>query len=440
MRIVLLLTVTVLISSFSTPTRALEIQEVTADNGLTAWLVEDHSLPIISLSAVFKRAGIISDPEQSGAPSMMAAMLSQGAGPYSSQEFQQKLYDNAIQLSFNSGIETVSVRLQTLKENRDIAFDLMSLALSQPRFEAEELEKIRTKALAGLKTRLERPGYLANRTWTETYFGDHPYARPANGTLPSLATITADDLKALHRQRLGRDNLILAVVGSITPEELKEMMVTAFKDLPAAATLPELMPPQTNSGFTQTLEKDVPQTVLIFGQPGLMRDHPDYFKAALLNQILGAGGGNPTRLYASVREREGLTYSISTYLAPYEAAGLLMGQTSTATETVGRAQTLIRKEWRRLQENGPTSEEVKDAKTYLIGSFALNLDSTLNIARILSSLKYYELGIDYLETRKKALNAITPQELTAFAKSFLQPEALSFVIVGRRKPQNQEEN
>jgi len=409
---------------------AVEVQRVTA-GGVEAWLVEDHSNPIISVDIAF-RGGAALDPEgKAGLARMAAALLDEGAGEFDSQAFQRRLEDLAIQLRFDAGLDTVGGGMRTLTENRDAAFDLLRLALTQPRFDAEPVARIRGQLAAALRQSAEDPDSVADKRLFATLFPDHPYGRPVEGTPESLEAITAADLHDFAAHRLARDNLVVGVVGDITREQLARLLETTFGALPATsapATVADVRP--ATNGETIVVEKPSRQSAIAFAQRGLKRDDPDFYAATVLNHILG-GGSFTSRLYEQVREKRGLAYSVDTSLAPLDHAGLIVGGAGTANERAAETLAVIRDQWRQVAKDGVTADELVDTKTYLTGSFPLRFTSSGRIARILVAMQLDDLGIDYLDRRNGLIEAVTLEDVNRLARTLLDPEALTFVVAGQ---------
>jgi zinc protease len=179
----------------------------------------------------------------------------------------------------------------------------------------------------------------------------------------------------------------------------------------------------------------VPQSVVTFGQAGPKRADPDWYTAYVLNDILG-GGGFRGRLMKEIRDKRGLAYGVSTSLMPFRHAGLILGSVATANDRVAESVALIRQEWQRMRDQGPTQAELDDAKSYLTGSFPLTLDSTQHIAAVLLQMQEDKLGIDYLDRRAELIGAVTLDQARALAKKLFDPSRLRFAVVG--DPQNLE--
>jgi zinc protease len=212
---------------------------------------------------------------------------------------------------------------------------------------------------------------------------------------------------------------------------LGPLLDKTFGDLPAHADgdgVPEVKP--ATSGGVIVIDRDIPQSVVVFGEEGVKRDDPDYYAAYVMNYILG-GGGFTSRLMEEVREKRGLAYSVYSHLSPMEHTGLIIGGVATENGRLKESLDIIRAEWQRFRDQGATEAELKDAKSFLTGSFPLRLDSTGDIADTLVSIRMGRLGIDYMDRRNALIEAVTLDDIRRVAKRLIKPEALTFVVVGR---------
>lgn len=422
--------VAVLLASLAPASAAMQVERVVSPGGVEAWLIRDTTIPAIAIEFSFRGGAALDPPGKEGLAYLAMQLLTEGAGERDSQAFARALEDRAIGLGFDAGLDSVQGSLKTLDEHRDVALELMRLALTRPRFDPADVERARAGVLADLRRTAEQPNTLASRTWMATAFPDHPYGRPTRGTLDSVPKLTVDDFRSFVAARLARDNLVIGVVGDIDPDRLGRVLDQAFGDLPAHAApvdVAEVVP--QGAGRTIVVRRNVPQSVVSFGQAGIKRDDPDYYAALVVNYIMGGGGFN-SRLVNEVREKRGLAYSVYSYLSPLDRAGLVMGGTGTANARVAQSIALIRVEWQRMREAGPTPDELANAKTYLTGSFALQLDSTTRIARMLAQIRYDRLGIDFLQRRNGLIEAVTLDDVRRAARRVFDVDRLLTVVVG----------
>ncbi len=412
---------------------AMAIEKVVSPGGIEAWLVRDHTNPIIAMRFAF-RGGAALDPEgREGLANMTSAVIDEGAGPLDSQAFQGRLEDLAITLRFDAGRDNFGGRLKTLVENADTAFRLLKLALTQPRFDPEPVERIRSQLLIEIKRDAEEPNAVAGRTLMKTLFPGHPYGRPVNGYEESVAVITQDDLKAFVAGRLAKDNLVIGVVGDIKAPALATFLVSTFGGLPEKAkpwAVPEIEP--QGAGWTVVVEKPGPQSTIVFAEKGPKRNDDDYYAAYVMNHVLGSGGFT-SRLYKTIREERGLAYSVYSTLHPLDHAGLILGGADTANERAAETLGVLRQEWAGMASGGVTAAEIADAKTYLTGSFPLRFTSNGRIARMLVGIQIEGLGIDYLDRRNNLIEAVTLADVNSMAKKILREDKLTIVVVGEPK-------
>jgi zinc protease len=417
-----------LVLTVAAPASATTIERIVSPGGIEAWLVREPAVPLVVVDFAFA-GGAVQDPlGKAGTAELVSSMLDDGVGDYDSKTFHDRLERKAIEMNFSVERETLRGSLRTLKENSDEAFEDLRLSLNAPRFDVSDIELNRAQILAGLRRATTSPGDIANRRWWETAFAGHPYGRPVNGSLESLPTVTADDLKAYARRVLARSNLKIAIVGDIDPDAARAMLDHVFGGLPAKADLVsvEAVSPQ-GLGRRIVVNLDVPQAVVEFGGTGIARKDPDFMAAYIVNHILG-GGSFSSRLYQEVREKRGLAYSVSDNLMWLDHAALFLGTTATRDDRTGETLDLIQSEIHRLAEKGPTADELAKAKAYLNSAFALNLDTSSKVAGLLVQLQLDDLGMDYISRRTAMIDAVSLDDAKRVAKRLLDGGLLVTVV------------
>jgi zinc protease len=412
--------------------QAVDVREVVSPGGITAWLVQDRTVPVTAIEFTFKGAGSGFDPEgREGTGTLLAATMDEGAGPHDSAAFQDLLADQSISISFAAGRDSFSGSFYALNRYRDNAVELLRLALNEPRFDTEPVERVRGQMIVGLRQDETDPGAIASRVLRETIFDGHPYGRPSDGTPESVAAITVEDLNAYRESALTKDRLLIGVVGDITPEELAPILDTAFGALPrTGAPDPVPMFEGAPPSGVVVADLDVPQSTIMFAQPGLAVDDPRYYAGMVLNQVLGGGSFN-NRLTEEVRIKRGLAYSVYSFQHAMDKAALLRGGAGTQNARVSETLDVIRAVFAELKENGIPEDRIADAKTFLTGSYPLRFTSSSSIAGQLAAMRYHGFGIDYIDTRNDILEAVTAEQVNALAAELLDPEGLLFVVVGR---------
>lgn len=407
---------------------AVDIQEITTDKGIKVWLVEDYTVPIISVRFAFK-GGTVQDPVgKEGLSTLMTGLFDEGAGDLDADAFQERLDDAGAEMSFSASRDVIQGQMRTLADERANAFDLLHLAVTSPRFDQEPVDRIRSQMLTGIQREMRDPETLGQQAFAKALYGDHPYARRANGTLESLASMTPDDLHALHKRLFARSNFYVAVVGAIDAETLKTELDRVFGDLPAQAELTEIAHVEPKLDQEVDYPYDLPQATLQMVYPGIDRDDPEFFPAFLMNHILG-GGDFSSRLFNEVREKRGLTYGVGSGLMNGDYANSLFIGTSTRADRAAETLQVIRDTIKTFLDEGATAAELEATKTYLVGAYPINnLDSSSSVASTLVQLQIDNRGIDYIDRRVGYIEAVTLEQVKDAAKRLLTAKPAVLII------------
>jgi zinc protease len=406
-------------------TKILDVQKIKTPAGIEVWLVQDKTVPVISMSYSFD-GGLAYDPEDKpGVGRLVSLLLDEGADELTGQQFQTQLADNAIDMEFDAGRDAFHGRLKTLKANKDTAFHLLSLALTKPRFDSDAIERLRNANISEIKDDMIKPEWLAARTLDGMVFEGHPYAVPASGTLDSMTKITRQDLLDFMHAQFARDVLKVAITGDISKEDAAKAVDGIFASLPAQADKTEEKEADFKyAGKTIMLPLASPQTYISAGASGLKHDDKDWQAATVMNYILGGNSFD-------VRKKHGLSHGVTSILASMKHAGLLQVDFSASNEKVVETLQALQQEWTRMAADGPTEEEVQDAKATLTGSLPLELASTGSIAETLNGLQRDGLDADYINRRNADLNAVTAADVKRVAARLLKTGNLTTVLVGQ---------
>ncbi len=413
------------------PARAtVDIKEVVSSGGITAWLVEEPSIPFLALEIRFKGGSSLDAPGKRGAINLMTALLDEGAGDLDAAGFAKEREGLAASYGFSASLDSMSVSTRFLTENRDEAVALLRSALTETRFDQDAIDRVRAQVLAGIKAEATDPGDIAADTFSRLAYGDHPYGSSDAGTIESVNDLTRDDLIEARDRVFARDRIYVGAAGDITPEELGSLLDDLLGDLPANGA-PQISTAQVaDGGFIEVVPLDVPQSVALFGHEGIPREDDDFFAAFLLNESFG-GSGQQSRLSDEVREKRGLTYGIGTYLVDLDHADMILGQVSSANDRIAETIEVVKDEWARVAEVGITEEELASIKTYLTGAYPLRFDGNGPIARIMVGMQMTGLPIDYINTRNDRVNEVTIEDVRRVAARLYDPDALRFVVVGQ---------
>lgn len=409
---------------------AIEIQEITSPGGIEAWLVEEHSIPFVSLEIRIVGGANLDRPGKRGAINLMTGLLEEGSGDLDARAFQAAREGLAASFGYDTYDDTFVLSFQALTENRDEALALFRESIINPTFDDVAVERVRAQVIAGIESEAQRPNSIAGDVFFATAFPGHPYGSDMNGTIESVLALTREDLINAHDDILTRDRIYVGAVGDITAEELSVLLDDLLGDLPSGA--PEL-PAEIDFGLeggVTIVDFPTPQSVALFGHSGIERDDDDFFAAYVLNYILG-GGGFESRLMEEVREKRGLTYGIGTYLVPKDYAEMVLGSVASDNTSIAEAIDVIRAEWGRLAAEGVTPEELEAAKTYITGEYPLRFDGNSEIADILVGMQVQGLPSDYVVNRNDYINAVTLEDVNRVAAELLDPDALHFVVVGQ---------
>ena len=413
------------------PAYAMDIKEVTSPGGIKAWLVESNTIPLIAMNFSFEGGSTSDAPGKEGTANFITGMMDEGAGDMSGSLFQARRDELAVRIGFDAGKDDFEGSLQTLSKNKEQAFQLLKVAITSPHFEKEAMERVRQQFLASARDTEQDPDRIASNAWLKLAFGNQPYSRETAGTSKSIANITTDDLKAMHRLLFSRKGLKVAVVGDIDVVTLGKVLDDVFGGLPDTDP-PKPVESQTvaKGPIVKVIDREIPQSVIVFGQQGILRKDPDFIPAFIMSHILG-GGGFASVLTNEVREKRGLTYGVDYSLAPLDHAGLYLGSVSTRNEKAGEVVDVVKDVLSKMAKDGPSQIELDDAKTFLTGSYALRFDTNSKIANQLLGIQQQGLGIDYINTRNSKVEAISLDQVKAQAKRLIDAGSLIVTVVGK---------
>lgn len=407
-----------------------DVQVVTSPGGVTAWLVSESFVPTISVEWSWKGGAAVEPPEKRGVGWVLSYMMNEGAGDMDTSAYGARMEDLNMKFACGVWMDWTNCGMTTLKETADESFDMVKLAFSKLRFDDEPFERAKRELVATLARDETNPRMVATKTMNNVLIPGHPYARSA--TAETVTAIKKADAQGLMKQLMTRDRLIVVVVGDITAEELKPKLDDMFGSLPATSVLPEVWDAEAKPAPASPVVKQLPQpqTLIMFSGPGIRREDPDFYAAYTLNYILG-GGGFSSRLTDDIREKRGLTYGIGTGLNMQPHFSRWTGSSSTMNDKANEVVELIRANIARLGKEGPTEEELTDAKEYLTGSFPLAFDSNEKIAKNLMGFRQDDMPVDYVEKRNDYFNAVTLEDLQRVAATYMKPEDFTFVMVGK---------
>ena len=424
----------ILALALSTTAQAgVDIQRWTTGNGTEVLLVEQHDNPIVDMQVNFKGAGSVFNPEgKSEVAEFTAALLTDGTEKLDEEAFNAAADDIAAQIDSSSGQESSAAVLRSLSRPETLkqAAGLLNQSLTHPRFDPAVFDRRQKEAVTALQQQETTPDYNAGRALTKLAYPNHPYGSGANITTESIRKVNLDDIRAFHRSHYGKDNAIVAIVGDINRKQADRLVKNVLNGLPERSNAAKNVPPVQQQPAQR---RDIPfageQAQVLLGMPLIKRHDPDYYALVAGNYILG-GGGFDSRLMKVLRDRHGYTYGVHSTLEPATEAGMFTigysTQKKNTKDSLAQAQAVIKQ----FIEEGPTEEELAQAKANIIGSFPLRFDSNAKLVKYLSIIGYHNLPNDYLEAYPKAIGKLTVEQVKDAWKRRVKPEDLHIVVVG----------
>ena len=413
--------------SFSLPV----VEVVSPKYGLKAYLLEDKSNPIVSLSFMFAGAGRGAEGKgQEGLAGMTAAMIAEAAGGLDAEEFKEKLAEHAIALGYDAGADDFSGHLLTTREFAPVAYEMLRQTLSSPELAEKDLRRIKKQMLALLASQTESPEQKLSLLMGQKLFGDHLYGRNPLGKKEDIESFSSCDIRDFAAKNFGRSNLIAGIAGDISPAEAGKLLDDVFGVLPAAGAndrVPEIVP-DIAGGFVHQND-NLPQTVSFAAAVGTKRLAADFYPLYIANYILGGAGLN-SRLHQAAREKEGLTYGVYTGLSLPAKTAMIVGNFSTTPQNYARMEEVFVAEWNRMGRFGATADELAEAKNYLLNSYNLRFADITNISAMLVYMQRENLGLDFLQKRNDYVREVTLEQVNRAAAKYFTPDNLRLISLG----------
>jgi zinc protease len=402
-------------------------------NGLTVFVIEDHRQPLVSFNLVVHAGGIAHSPQKAGLASMTAQLLRQGTETRSAQEIAQAIDGVGGNLSSSADDDFARASATVVKPSQDLGIGLLADIVLYPVFKQDEIDRLLRQTLSGLQVQYADVQYLAPVSAARAVFGEHPYGFPVEGTPNTLPSIKRDDIVQFHRQRYSPNDTFLAISGDITPDEAFAKAEKYFASWSASPT-PAISPTPPPVSARKILLIDKPnavQTQIVVGQLAIKRNDPDYFPLLIANQIFG--GSFNSRLNLRLRAQEGLTYGAHSSFQTEREAGMFQVSTFTRTEETAKAISMLLDLLKEFRQNPTTEAELKEAKAYLIGSFAINSETPRQVASRVLTAAEYGLPPDYWDKYRENIQAVTPEQVATAVLQHIDPEKLTIVAVGNTK-------
>lgn len=411
-----------------------KIEHWTLKNGARVYFVEARNLPMVTLNVVFD-AGSARDPQTRNGLSMLTtSLLNEGTGDLDADSIAATFEGLGAEFGASNDRDMAGASLKSLSDRKllDPALDLYARLLTAPTFPQPSLERERQRALLGLKQAEASASDVAAKVFFARLYAGHPYALPPEGSEPGLKTITRDDVVAFHARHYVGRNAVFALIGDISLQDAKAIAERVLGRLPAGAALPAL--PKVADGVPRRRAEFVvahpsSQTHLMIGEVGMARNDPDYYPLYLGNFILG-GSGLISRLAQEVREKRGLSYSVSSYFSPLREPGPFLLGLQTKNSQRREALKVVRQVLSEFTEKGPSAEELAAAKKNVTGGFPLRIDSNRKIVDYLTVIGFYGLPLTYINDFIPRIEAVSAEQIRDAFRRRVHPEHMLTVIVG----------
>ena len=414
--------------------RAFNVHSQVLDNGLKVLLVENPSVPTVSLNAAVQ-AGARYDPEpKAGLAIMVSRLLDEGTENRTSLEIADAIESVGGGIEADGSFERIMVSAGVLKKDIDLGLELLGDLSMRPIFPPEYVDKEKERTLSEIISAKDRPQVVAGWAFNELIYQDHPLHRPSHGYPQTVERITREDLFDFHKKYFVPNNVILSIVGDFRIPELLPKIEKTFGDWAskpvAFPTYPK--PVRQKEKRQKFITMPAQQLNIYLGHLGVSRMNPDYYALQVLDTILGGGAGFTARIPQRLRDELGLAYT--TFASITMTAGLDPGRfisfIGTSPENMKLATEGLLNEIRRIIEEPVTVQELQDAKDYLTGSFVFAFESSPQIARFLVHAQVYGLGFDYVEKYPEYILAVTADDIARVAKMYLDSENYTLVVVG----------
>ncbi|HEU4439624.1 MAG TPA: pitrilysin family protein [Methylomirabilota bacterium] len=400
-------------------------------SGAVLLVAERPAIPIVVVQ-ISVPGGSVRDPADAlGLANLTADSITRGTTRRSGPELDRAIEFVGGSLEAGAGRDSATLYLSVLKKDLPLGLDLLAEVLLHPAFPAEEITRKIGEIQAGLRQSEQNPGTVAGRALGPLMFPGHPYGRPSAGTIESVGRLTREQVVGFFRTHYRPDGAVIVAVGDITVAEIRQALVQRLTPWTSpGGVLPAIPKPAAAvTAETRTITRDLSQTTVLLGRPSIRQDDPDYFPLAVATYVLG--GGSASRLYSKVREERGLAYSVYAAVQPGRYGSSCVVSLQTRNDSVAQAVQLVRDEMARIGREPVTAAELDSAKSYLIGSFPLRLDTSGKVARFVGALEETGLGLDYPERYKERIGQVTAGDVQRVAARYLDPGTFDSVMVGK---------
>lgn len=400
-------------------------------NGVRVLLLEDHRMPAFSLGVVVARGAGVEALNEAGIADYTAELMERGAGSRTALELAGVVDALGASLAVSADWDSMVVQVGGLAEDLGTLEGVLADVVLRPRFDRDEAERVRAEKLAALRQAADDPTTLLSWSFSKTLYPGHRYGLPESGTPGTVGRLSAKDARAFHRRLFVPGAAIVYASGDFEPAALLERIRATFGAWqgppPVDVGAP---PPEPERRRVVIVDRpDLGQSQIGVGHGGIERTDPRRLPVQLLNSALG-GGGFSSRLMDRIRAEAGLTYGVSSQFVQRHRPGPFAVFTFTRVPKTGEVVSLILDELERVRREPPSQEELARVQSQRAGQFALALETSSDVAAALVELDVYGLPRDSLDTYRRRVRAVTPDEVSAVARELIHPERVSIVAVG----------
>jgi zinc protease len=400
-------------------------------NGIVLLVAERPAVPIVAVRVLVEAGAVYDPPDRTGLANLTGGLLTRGTAKHTAPALDSAIEFVGGSLEAGAGRDSISASLAVLRKDLALGLDLLAEVIRSPTFPPEEVTRKIGEIQAAIKRSEEDPETVAARALVRLVFPSHPYGLPVEGTRESVARLTRDDVVKFHREHFRPDATVVAVVGAVTVDEARREIIARFGSWPrpAASLAAARSASAGREPREETIARDLTQATIVLGRQVIRQTDPDYFPLVVASYVLG--GGSASRLYTRVREEGGLAYSVHSYVSPSKYGSAFFVSAQTRTTEVEKVQALLKAELARMTREPPSDAELSLAKSYLVGSFPLRLDTSAKVADFVSAVEELGLGLDYADRYKAGVARVTARDVQRVAQRFFVPDSFSRVVVGR---------
>lgn len=414
-----------------------EPERIVLDNGMVVYFLEDHELPLVTVTATMRTGSWLDPADKIGLAAMTGAVMrTGGGGGFSAEEVDDELEQFAGDISIHIGRESGTASLDVLSKDLKRGLQIFSALIRTPAFDRARIELAKLQAIEGIRRRQDHAGSIVGREFLKMLYGaDHPSARQS--TIESVGRITRDDLVAFHRDTIYPNGMILGVTGDFQKKDMLAALRAVFGDWGKGAVLEVKIPDVPESEAVKPavwfIDKDTTQTHLRVGHLSIQEKHPDYVALAIANDILG-GSSFRSRIFNDVRTKRGLAYSVgSRLMAGVHDQGVWLARAETKSASTQEVIERFMANIEHMRSELVSDAELAEAKEAYVNSFVFSFASPSAIVSRLIELEYDGLPKDFLQQLREKVVKLTKEDILAAAKKHLHPDQLKIVAVGSGK-------